>query len=230
MRLQKRKTIPIVEEIYAPIRSKHIRSTSRSYSIYGIVVSTPHWSIQLTKTSFTFLFCTLSVYIKATWFSQSPTTVLMIWTRFSDSDCKRSRPRNDNEFPKNFPGSLELVVVSKTTLLEQSSSAISSYRQPTGNTSHEMRDELLSNVGAQEGLDTSGYHVSSAIWTMLNSTVKMITWMCTLFLDRALILPFHRQHSKTWRREVQQKIPFCSTMRKTKKTLLQQQQHQSLRD
>ena len=36
----------------------------------------PHWLIQLTKTSFTSSFYTLSVYIKAAWFSQSPTTVL----------------------------------------------------------------------------------------------------------------------------------------------------------
>ena len=37
----------------------------RRYSFYGIIVSTPHWLIQLTKTSFTFSFYRLSGYIKA---------------------------------------------------------------------------------------------------------------------------------------------------------------------
>ena len=54
----------------------NLNQKCRSYSIYGKVVSTPHWLIQLTKTSFLLSFHTLSVYIKATWFSQSPTTVL----------------------------------------------------------------------------------------------------------------------------------------------------------
>ena len=64
------------------------------------------------------------------------------------------------KFPRNSFGSLELVLASKTKVLEQPSSASSSYPQPTG--THEMKDELLSSVGAQEGLDTSGYQVSSA--------------------------------------------------------------------
>ena len=78
-RLRKRKAISIFEETSPPITTKHIRTWTkkrRRYSIYGIIVSTPHWLIQLTKTSFTLSFYTLSVYIKATWFSQSPTTVL----------------------------------------------------------------------------------------------------------------------------------------------------------
>ena len=36
----------------------------RSYSIYAIIVSTPHWLTQLTKTSFTLSFYTLAVYNK----------------------------------------------------------------------------------------------------------------------------------------------------------------------
>ena len=59
------------------------------------------------------------------------------------------------------------------------------------------------------------------IWTMLNSTGKMISWMWTLFLDWALILPFYRQLLMFCRCEVQQITPFCSTKRKTKRTLLQ---------
>ena len=46
----------------------------RSYSIYRIIVSTPHWLIQLLRTSFTFSFYTISVYFKTKCFS--PTTGL----------------------------------------------------------------------------------------------------------------------------------------------------------
>ena len=85
--------------------------------------------------------------------------VSLHWTRLSDSDCKRSRPRKDNKSPRNSSGSLELVVVSKTTVLEQTSSASSTYPNQQG--THEMRDEVLSSVGAEEGMDTSGYQVSA---------------------------------------------------------------------
>ena len=61
-----------------PITIKHTRMRARkgqTLSIYGIIVSTPHWLIQWTKNSFPFSFYTLSVYSKETWLSQSPTTV-----------------------------------------------------------------------------------------------------------------------------------------------------------
>ena len=54
----------------------NLNQKRRSYSIYGIIVSTPHWLMQLSKTSVTLSFYTLSVYIKATWTPQSPATVL----------------------------------------------------------------------------------------------------------------------------------------------------------
>ena len=78
-RLREGKTISISEELSPPITTKHIRTWTRkgrSYSIYGIIVSTPHWLTQLTKTSFTLPFYTLSVYFKVKWLSQSPTTIL----------------------------------------------------------------------------------------------------------------------------------------------------------
>ena len=53
-----------------------LNQKNRSFSIYGVIVSTTHWSIELTKTSFTLSFYTLSVKLRATCFSQSPTTVL----------------------------------------------------------------------------------------------------------------------------------------------------------
>ena len=52
---------------------------------------------------------------------------------------------------------MELVVVSKTRLFEQSSSGVPITPNQEGTV--EMRDEVLTNVGVQD-LDTSGYQVS----------------------------------------------------------------------
>ena len=76
---EKLKAISIFKEISPPITAKHIRTWTkkgRSYYIWGIIVSTPHWLIQFTKTSFILSFHALSVYIKAAQFSQPPMTVL----------------------------------------------------------------------------------------------------------------------------------------------------------
>ena len=91
---------------------------------------------------------------------------------------------------------------------------------------HKIREEILSNVGAQD-MDTSGYQVSAKLddvefyWEKDQVDVDAV-------LNRALILLSRQQRLTTWRRENQQKTPFCSTKRKTRRTLLQQ--HQSLRD
>ena len=52
------------------------RKRQKSYSINGIIVSTPHWLIQLTKNSSPFSFFTFFVYKNETWFSPSLTMVL----------------------------------------------------------------------------------------------------------------------------------------------------------
>ena len=118
----------------------------KNHFIYGIIVSTPHWFIHLTKNSFPFSYYTLSVCSKATWFSQSPMTVLRGSLDFGpDSDtliAKRSRPGKDNRFSRNSSGSLELVVVSKTRLFEKSSSASYNYSQPGRNYADEGRSAL----------------------------------------------------------------------------------------
>ena len=64
-----RETISVYEEIPPPITIKHTRiwaKKSKNRPIYSIILSTPHWLIQLTKNSFPFSFDTLSVYSKAT--------------------------------------------------------------------------------------------------------------------------------------------------------------------
>ena len=100
---------------------------------------------------------------------------------------------------------------------------------PNQQGTHEMRDEVLSSEGAQD-MDTSAYQVSTADLDDVEIYWEKDQLDLELFLDRALILHFHQQRLTAWRWAVQLKTPFCSTKRRTKRTLLLLQQHQSLRD
>ena len=90
---------------------------------------------------------------------------------------------------------------------------------------HEMRDKVLWSAGAQV-TDTSGCQVSDPNDVEFNWEIDQLD--VDVSLDRSLIPPFHQKRCTTWRWEIQQKTPFCSTKRKTRRTLLQPQQ--SLRD
>ena len=79
------------------------------------------------------------------------------WTRLCYYCSKRSRPEYNNQFTRNTPSSLAIVVGSKTRLFEQSSCASANHSQPRGNNGDERRSTL--QCGAQD-LDTSSYQVS----------------------------------------------------------------------
>ena len=68
--ITKKSELPFLKKLLRqsqPSTAQPERKKNRSYLIYGLIVSTPHWLIQLTKPSFTlFSFYTLSVYSKAT--------------------------------------------------------------------------------------------------------------------------------------------------------------------
>ena len=78
------------------------------------------------------------------------------WTRFSYSDSKRSSPGKVNKSPKKFSGRSELVVLSKTRLLNIHLPRVSTLANQERKM--EMRDEVFSIVGAHNS-DTSGYQV-----------------------------------------------------------------------
>ena len=82
-----------------------------------------------------------------------------LWTRFSDSDCERSCPRNDNKFPKNSSGSLSLLLSQRQQFLNNHLPLVPGTPNQQG--THEKRDKVLSSVAAQEGLDTRRYQVSA---------------------------------------------------------------------
>ena len=94
--------------------------------------------------------------------------VSRLWTRFSDSDCKGPRTGNDNKFPRKSSRSLELVVVSKTTVLEQPSRASSSYPLPTRNTWNEGRSTFKWKCTRKNGHKrVSGVCWSGGCWILL---------------------------------------------------------------
>ena len=138
--------------------SKHIRTWTkkgRNYSINGIFVSTPHWLTELTKTTFTIFFYTLSVNIKAKWFSQSPTRVL---SGLSTLD--------QIQWLEMTISSQENPLAAWSLLLSQTQQFLNNHLArvpvtPNQQGTHEMRDEVLSSVGVQD-MDTSGYQVSAA--------------------------------------------------------------------
>ena len=118
-----KKTISVFEEIQPPITTKHTgiwAKKGKNCSILGIIVSTPHWLMLLTKNSVPFHL----LYFKST-VKQQVFLVLewrywvvsRLWNRLSYSDCKRFRPWIYNKFPRNFSGTLEIVAVQRENFL-----------------------------------------------------------------------------------------------------------------
>ena len=163
---------------------------------------------------------TSSRQCEATWFftlQRLYWVVSRLWTRFSYPDCQRSRPITDNKFLKNCSGSLDLVAVSKTRLCEQQSCASCNYPNQEG--SMDTRDKVMSNVGEQD-MDTSGYQVSYL------DDIEFYWEKDQLNVD-AVFRPgndtrFSPKRLTTWRWRDQQETPFYSTMRRTRRTHLQQ--------
>ena len=93
---------------------------------------------------------------------------------------------------------------------------------------HETRDEVLSSVAAQD-MDTSGYQVSADLddvefyWENDQLDVHAVFRPC-------VESPFSPTAFDDLETGGSSENPICSTKRKTKRILLQHQQHQSLRD
>ena len=90
---------------------------------------------------------------------------------------------------------------------------------PNQQGTHEMRDELLSGVGAQEVLDTGGYQVSADL-----EDVEIYWENDQLDIDAVFRPGIDTPFSPTAFDD------FCSRKKKPRRTLLLQQQQQSLRD
>ena len=130
--------------------------------------------------------------------------------------------------------SQEIYLAAWSLLLSQRQQFLNSHLvrvpvTPNQQGTHEMRDEVLSSVGAQ-GMDTSGYQVSADLddldiyWEKDQLDVKAV-------FRPGVDTPFSRTAFDDLEMGGSAENPFCSTKRKTRRTLLLlQQQHQSLRD
>ena len=72
---------------------------------------------------------------------------------------KRSRPRKDNKFPRNSSTAWSLLLTQRKQFLNNHLARVpvTLNQQRT----QEMTDDVLSSVGVQERLDTSGHQVSA---------------------------------------------------------------------
>ena len=128
---EKQKPSPFLKKILRQSQSStpEYDPKNKNHSFHGKIVSTLHWLIQLTgEIPFHshFIHCQARLnhfFLSLQW---RFCVVSRLWTRFSYSDSKRSRPGIDNDFTRIFAGSLELVDVPKTRLFEEPSSVSSS--------------------------------------------------------------------------------------------------------
>ena len=92
--LQKQKSVSFLKEFLRQSQSSTLEPEPKKlkkYSIFGIIVSTPHWLIQLTKN---FHFIHLQSTLKQHDFlslRRRYWVVSRLWTRFSYSDCSKKR-------------------------------------------------------------------------------------------------------------------------------------------
>ena len=130
--------------------------------------------------------------------------------------------------------SQEFALAAKKLLLSQRRQFLNNHLArvpitPNQQGTHEITDEALSSAGAQEGLDTSGYQVSADL-----DDVELYWAIYQLDVDAAsrpsIATPFSPTAFDDSETGGSAENPVCLTKRKTRKTLLQQQQHHSLRD
>ena len=78
------------------------------------------------------------------------------WSRLGYTCSKCSRPKFNNQLTKNTPSCLAIAVVSEARFLDNHLPRVPITQSQEG--TMEMRDDVLSSVGAQD-LDTSSYQV-----------------------------------------------------------------------
>ena len=155
----RKKTMSSFEEISTPITMKHMRICAiEGEAVCGKNMSTPDRLIQLTEHHLR----SQAIHVQSTMKQHDSLTlqrriwvVSWLWTWFSYTDCKRSRPRND----KKSSRSLELDFVSKKRLFEQPSSASSNFPKKEGTV--EMKDRSAFKCRCT----WYGYKQVSGVWS-----------------------------------------------------------------
>ena len=162
---KKKKSTSIFGEVSPPITISHTQTwakNSKSHSLYGISVSSPHCLIQLTKTSFAFSFYTLSVYSKARWVSVSNNGIEWYLDLRPDAFPLTVKDLVQDileKFSRNFSGCLELVAVSMSRLSGQPSSSSSICPQPATDCVDEGQSALERRCARY------GHKLVSVVWS-----------------------------------------------------------------
>ena len=138
---------------------------------YGVNVTVSYWLMIWTTYSIFKSFYSISLYsqpVKYIQLTQNHHDLLslqrqnpvdsLFWSRLCYYCSKSSRPKYNNRLTRNTPSCLAIALVSKTRFLNNHSARVPITSNQEG--TMEMRDEVLSSVGAQD-LDTSSYQVSN---------------------------------------------------------------------
>ena len=138
----------------------NLNKNCQNVSIHGIIIPTPHWLLQLIGSLFPASFYTLSVYSKATWFSQSQTMVMNALESGPDSVTVTVKGLV-HEMMISFQ---EILLAAWSLLLSRRQDFLHNHlaRVPVNTNqqgTHEIGDKVLPGVGAQD-MDTSGYQLS----------------------------------------------------------------------
>ena len=139
---------------------------SKDFILYGINVPRSYW---LFYYNISLLFSSSSNFSQtdntlfynqhnAVYSLQQRNTVdFGLWSWFSSFERKGSRWKPYNQFPGNIAGSLVFVAVPQTSFFAES---LASRSHGSEQVTFEMREEVLSSVGAQD-TDTGGYELSN---------------------------------------------------------------------
>ena len=164
-RLRKRKTISLWGNLVAnhyQVRTPEPEvKKGKNHSIYGISDSNPHWLIQFGRSSLPFSFYALSVYCRAIWFSQSPTTLFSGLSLLDQTQLlwvSEVLSMKRKKILKTVLGQLGGCCCHEDKIFLNNHQAQVPIA-PKGKGTTEMQHEVLSSVSAQ-GMDTSGYQVS----------------------------------------------------------------------
>ena len=140
------KALPLATEVSPPIKiNRTWTNKKKSFSVYGIIVPSFYWLLEndqvLFQSHFTFFQSTVQEYDFLI-FQRKNGVVCRLRTRFCYSDCERFDPRNDNGLPRFSSSSLDLALVSKTTIFRQSFTWNPNHSQPARNAWNEGRCSL----------------------------------------------------------------------------------------
>ena len=224
---EKEKTSPFFQEFSPPITTKHIRTWTKKGQIrskYGINVTVSYWLMIWATYSISKSF-NFNLQLTYTQHIQNYHDLLSLQRLNPVDYSKWSRPKFNNQLTKIPQAAWHLLLFQRQDFSNNHLALVPVTSNQEG--TFEMREEVLSSVGAQD-LDTSSYQLSDL------EDIEFNWEDSQLDMDRVFIPgidnPFlHQLLTIYWWTMDQLKTPLCCMKKRTRKTLLLQQ-HPSLSD